>query len=405
MARLCDDWLLEYMQFTQHLEAPDELHFWAGVSTIAGALRRKVWIDQRYWKWIPNFYIVFVAPPGIIAKTTTIDVAHNLLMEIPGVNTGADVTTWPSLVTSMGKATELVEMPDGSLLAMSCVTFSVGELGTFLDLDDRKQIDVLTALWDSRERPFKKETKTQGNDTIENAFINLIAGTTPSWVAHNVPEYMIGGGLTSRMVFVFAKKKRRLIPYPGDEIKPQDYQERKAKLLHDLQEIADLKGEYTMTPEAKEWGRAWYVKLWTERPAELASERYSGYLARKQTHVHKLAMVIAAARSNELVLTREHMEAADRLVTGLERGMNKIFQKVGSVAESVALRELVAIVRLSEPEGILKGTLWRKMVHLFPTIDAFNRALQGAIDAGFVSLHTATSGVLVKAGAAKDEFD
>ena len=59
------------MEYTAPLESPDRMHFWTGVSTIAGALRRKVWIDQRYFQWTPNFYIVLAAPAGIIAKSST----------------------------------------------------------------------------------------------------------------------------------------------------------------------------------------------------------------------------------------------------------------------------------------------------------------------------------------------
>ena len=54
------------------------MYAWVGVSTIAGALRRKVWIDQAYFKWYPNFYIILVAPPGIVAKSTTASLGMRL---------------------------------------------------------------------------------------------------------------------------------------------------------------------------------------------------------------------------------------------------------------------------------------------------------------------------------------
>ena len=39
--RRLGDWLKSYMAYTSPLEAPDDFHFWTGVSTIAGALRRR----------------------------------------------------------------------------------------------------------------------------------------------------------------------------------------------------------------------------------------------------------------------------------------------------------------------------------------------------------------------------
>ena len=71
MPRHFPDWLSAYVEYTSFSEAPRRMHFWAGVSAIAGALRRRVWFDQFYFQWHPNLYIVFVAPPGIVSKSTT----------------------------------------------------------------------------------------------------------------------------------------------------------------------------------------------------------------------------------------------------------------------------------------------------------------------------------------------
>lgn len=74
--------------------------FISGLSlAIAGALRRKVWIDQAYFKWYSNFYIIpLVAPPGIVSKSTTAGIGMSILREVPGVNFGPDVVTWPAFV-------------------------------------------------------------------------------------------------------------------------------------------------------------------------------------------------------------------------------------------------------------------------------------------------------------------
>jgi hypothetical protein len=82
------------------------MYFWVGVSAIAGALRRKVWIDQAYFRWHPNMYIILVAPPGIVSKSTTASVAMRLLRRVPGIKFGPDVVTWQALVGAFAEATE-----------------------------------------------------------------------------------------------------------------------------------------------------------------------------------------------------------------------------------------------------------------------------------------------------------
>jgi hypothetical protein len=71
-------WLKAYLDYTSASEAPDAFHFWTGVSTIAGALRRHVWVEQHIFQWIPNFYIIFVAPAGVATKSTTLNLGMGL---------------------------------------------------------------------------------------------------------------------------------------------------------------------------------------------------------------------------------------------------------------------------------------------------------------------------------------
>jgi len=127
MPRNFDNWLREYQIYTQHSEAPDLFHFWVGVSTIAGALRRRVWIDQRYFQWTPNFYIVFVAPAGIATKSTSIRIGLKLLEEIEGIKFGPQSLTWQALTKALKDAEMGVPYEDG-FIPMSCITCAVSEL-------------------------------------------------------------------------------------------------------------------------------------------------------------------------------------------------------------------------------------------------------------------------------------
>jgi len=217
MPRIHQDWLQAYIQYASNSEAPTYMHFWSGVSAIAGALRRKVWFDMGHFAWYPNFYIIFVAPPGIVAKSTTSGIAMNLLRQVPGVKFGPDVVTWPALVTCFAESTEAFEY-ENDFHPMSCLTLESSEFGNLLDPTDRQMVDLLVHLWDGKQGEFKKSTKNNGSDEVSNPWINIIACTTPSWIAGNFPEYMIGGGFTSRCVFVYADQKAKLVPYPKMEM-------------------------------------------------------------------------------------------------------------------------------------------------------------------------------------------
>ena len=381
--RFSDDWLKSFVDYGSCGEAPLKMLFWTGISTIAGALRRRVWIDQPHYQWTPNFYVILVAPPGVIAKSTTASIGINLLKDIPGVKFGPDVVTWQALVETMGKASELALDPStGEYLPMSALTISSSEFGTLLDPTDRGMVDALVSLWDGQKGVFTKITKSSGNDSVENPWLNLIACTTPGWIKGNFPEYMVGGGFTSRCVFVYAEKKRQLIAYP-DEFISEDFAEKRMRLVHDLELISTMIGEYKLLPEARVWGRDWYEKHSSSRPEHLDNDRFGGYLARKQTHIHKLAIVLAASRSSHLQIDRDILEFAEGMVTSLERDMPMVFETIGQTSITRGLSELVKIVLTKRT--IPQTTLYRILFRTMPAKE-FQDALNSAVLAGYIRI-------------------
>lgn len=387
--RFYSNWLKAYMEYTEHSEAPDSFHFWTGVSTIAGALRRQVWIDQAYFQWTPNFYIILVAPPGIVSKSTTMGIGMKLLRQIEDVQFGPDSITWQALIQYMSRATKLVEMPDGTFHPMSCITIASSEFGTLLNPQDKELVDVMTSLWDGQISPFEKATKTQGNDKILNPWINIIAATTPAWISGNFPEYMIGGGFTSRCVLVYGEKKRKLVAYPGDNI-PANFKEQEKKLVHDLEIISMLKGEFKLSREAKLWGEAWYKAHYEQAHSHMANS-LDGYLSRKQTHIHKLAMVISASQRDDLIVSKEDLEAAASLITSLERDMHRVFGRISKTPASQNAVDVVEVIK--RYREITRSNLF-KLVFSKMSYQQFIEALDSAAQAGYIKIYS--NGPLVK---------
>jgi hypothetical protein len=329
VARQLSNWLDEYLRYSQFSESPENFHFWTGVSVVAGALRRHVWIDMGYFQWTPCFYIVFVAPPGIVSKSTTANVGMNLLREVPGVTFGPDAVTWQSLIQSLAASAETFEY-DQLLHTMSSISIVSSEFGTFLNPNDREMVDVLVSLWDGQIGTWEKATKTQGNDKIQNPWINLIACTTPAWIQGNFPEYMIGGGFTSRTIFVYGEEKRKLVAYPAKEL-PKDFEAQRLRLIHDLEHIAlELIGPYSLSDSATKWGTEWYERLYATNLKTLAQDRFAGYVARKQTHLHKLAMILAASYKDERVIEAADLQLAEARLLEAEQHQELVFSKIVS---------------------------------------------------------------------------
>lgn len=372
------------MELTKHSESPLSFHFWTGVSTIAGALRRRAWIEEGYFQWTPNFYIVLVGPPGIAAKSTTMKVGMKLLERVDGVHFGPTSMTWQALTQSLEEAKEMVGKKgdlEGEFIPMSCITCVISELGVFLRPEDKEFVDVITDLWDSQIGVWIRGTKTQGKTVIENPWLNVLAATTPTWLRENIPDSMIGGGLISRILFVYGDKKRHLVPYPSDFIDEKVFAKFSDLLVEDLREIASIFGRYYLTPEAKAWGKVWYKKHWGPRPIHMASDRYGGYIARKQTHIHKLAIVFAAAQRNERIITLADLQFSERMVTALENDMNRVFQSIGLSDTGKNVRELLVYLRAYK---VLPRQELLKFCIVIMSQRDFKDAMETAIAAGYI---------------------
>lgn len=393
--RRCADWLQSFIEYASFGEAPPRMYFWVGVSAIAGALRRKVWIDQVYFKWYCNSYVIIVAPPGIVSKSTTAGIGMNLLRKVPGMHFGPDIVTWPALVTAFAESTETFITADGTHHPMSAITLESSEFGNLLNPQDREMVDLLVSLWDGKQGTFEKKTKHSGNDSISNPWINLIACTTPSWIAGNFPEYMVGGGFTSRCVFVYADKKHRHVAYPGLEV-PSDIIKRASDLIHDLELIStNLAGEYKLTDEAIAFGRKWYEHHYSHRPPGLDDDQFGGYIARKQTHIHKLAMILSAATSDKLEISAESLKTANEMVTDLETDMPKVFSRIGRSEISVHTERLVSFVRR---RGKVAYSEAYRHVHLYmPSMRDFEDVLAGCIRARYISMSQEGDSIMLSA--------
>ena len=344
MSRNFDDWLKTYMEFFGLFRGSDSLSLldWSiyNLRCVASPSPGSIWGISNGCQ---NFYIVLVAPPGIVQKSSTADIGMRLLRQIKEIKFGPQSTTWQSLVSKLAEST----VPMGGLeqkkvIPMSALTIVASEFGTFMNMNDNEMIDVLVDLWDGKDGPWEKATKTAGADIIQNPCINIIGCTTPSWIAGHFPEYMIHGGFASRTIFIYADRKAKRVPYPFDEI-PKEIMELHDPLVEDLTKISKLLGPMDMTPEAIEFGTQWYHNHMDFIETNHPEDRLGGFYARKQTHIHKLAMILSAARRDTRVIEARDLSDSVTLINSIEAAIPQVFSKI-TASEARAASTLIGLV-------------------------------------------------------------
>lgn len=196
----------------------------------------------------------------------------------------------------------------------------------------------------------------------------------------------------SRCIFVYAEEKRNFVAYPGMAVAGIDIAKMEADLITDLTAIAALSGEFGMTQEAVEWGESWYQRHYSSKGNGLMDDsRFGGYVARKQTHLHKLAMIFSASRSEDLIITAADLQRADTELTALEKDLPKVFDRVGKTTDSVNADRLLELVNA---RGRINFTEAYNLLHsAIPHFEDFDKLMRSLESAGMIKT-SATEGKL-----------
>jgi len=325
MARNFSSWIRSYLEYCEFSEPPEIFSYWVAISTIAGASQGKCFIAMGTFEWTPHCYILLIGPSGS-GKTTAINAGMRLLRKVKGVRMGSESITWQAVIDELGDAAAggTGIRARGGIRKHSSVTYGLGELGTFLDPRDKKLMAELTQLWSGDgSDEFKRRTRRDGGRIIERPHLNLIAGATPAWVSENLPPSLISTGFTSRCILVFAESKKTLVPYPKRAAEQgRGYvPDMASKLIEDLEKIALLKGEFTLSEQAYALGTDWYMQFSKQPPVGLSPDTFGGYLQRRQAHAHKISMAISAAQGDSMIIEAKHLEEAITILSSTEKAM------------------------------------------------------------------------------------
>jgi hypothetical protein len=151
-----------------------------------------------------------------------------------------------------------------------------------------------------------------------------------------IPHEAVGGGFTSRVIFIVEEVKRKLVPEHAMTMREMELQE---MLVRDLERISRMVGEFSMTKETKAIYVDWYIKqnqLVEAGTPAVDDPRFAGYNERRATHLRKLLLICSASRGDDLLITPEDFNRATHLLTDAEVNMHKTFGGFGKSRTSDA---------------------------------------------------------------------
>jgi hypothetical protein len=360
--RECGNWINAYMEYTKESESPDAYHIWVALSSIASVARRNVMLDQGIYLLFPNLYIALVGPPARTAKSTAIRMGRRLITQVPGIKLGPDACSREQLIRAMAES---------KMDNQCCLTIHSTEFSSIIDTSGILMVQFLTDIYDCdyhNPSGWRYETKTSGKDNIVNPFLNMLVGTTPSYIADSMPDNVIGHGFTSRTIFIYGDKERHENPRPKEASKAL-----MKALVTDLHTMANLRGEFTWDCDEAEHDAKthqerhvtcglkayedFYHKLFQTIPAD---HRLEGYHWRKKIHVLKVAMILCMAEKDELVLDAKMLKAADQFLELIEEPMARTFSAVGKYERASDMERIGSQVMAAGSNGLPVSEVFRR---------------------------------------------
>jgi len=165
MSRRLNDWIKNYIQYTEYSESPLSYHTWAGVFCLASALQRKVYMQWGHTTIYPNQYIILVGPSGRARKGEAITTARSLIEEL-NIPLISDDNSPEAVILDMKRSTtNFTDAISGAVRLQSAVSCFAEELAVFTGYQNSAFLAYLTQWYDSRDK-WVRRTKHQGTDEI-----------------------------------------------------------------------------------------------------------------------------------------------------------------------------------------------------------------------------------------------
>jgi hypothetical protein len=373
-----ESFLKKYVRLVQDTEIPGIFALWSGLAAISAILGRKVWVDRGVWVCFPNLFIVLVASSGRCRKSTSIGITEKLLNRIEPTppNLISQKLTPEAIIQAMK-----VDLSDenSQYVKTSCTGYVLAdEFSTFLNKKTYEDglAALLIQMFDCKSK-FEYHTRSRGVERLEDVCLGILGGSTIEWIKEAIPISAIAGGLTSRIIFVYAAEPPRSIMTRRLTPEQIDLQGQLVEILQDLQSI---EGEMTLSDEAEAYYEAEYHRFYAGT-SFFANKYLSGYASRRHVHMLKLAMLfsVISSKENRKIIDVSDLSSALRTLDLVEKYLPLLMNIITSSEYGAILDEVYQFIR--ESSAVDRRTITNRFIHRIDQ-NYINGILSSLITAG-----------------------
>lgn len=336
---LWTDFLADFMALTEGVISPDIFKLWTGITMVAAALERRVWIKNGPRLAFPNLYTLLVAPPGV--GKYIVEFARELMDEVhePGTKVGAfkiapDSVTNASLVDAIKAARAVRVQKKGEALEYHSLFVPAEEFQVLLPVYDMQMIATLNSIYNNK--PLHRETRRTGavrDVQIVNPQLNILAGAQPSYFASTFPEEAWSTGFARRIIMIYSPETPKYSLF-GDAFENKELRER---VKYKLSRMSQQYGQMRWRTEAVEFLSDWHDKGGPPVPQH---SKLAHYVRTRSLNVLKLSIISCVSRTGGDLIELEDVKRALHWLLTAESLMPDIFREMIGKSDIQIIEEM-----------------------------------------------------------------
>lgn len=327
------DFVDKFVEMTDGRPSPEIFRKWAAITTLSGAVEKRVWTRMKAGNQYANLYTMLIAPPGI-GKSQAINPAETLLKATKKFNIAPNSVTSASYIDALARAEKAFTISSTQRLTYHHLFVFAAELGVFLNAYDLGFLSIINELFDHKDT-YREERRHSLKEPIEihKPMTTMLVGTQPGFLGTLLPEQAWTMGWTSRLLMVYSTELPD-VPLFGEYEKHDEIQ---GKLSKKLDDCASYFGEMKWDMEAIREIEAWRKDKWAPIPDH---PKLANYIPRRGTiFAVKLAMVSALSRGEELAIRKRDVERARGWLLEIEALMPQIFRDMITRSDDQVIEE------------------------------------------------------------------
>jgi hypothetical protein len=328
------------MDFTAGMKSPPQFRLWSGIFLLAAAPQRRIWVQLPSYQTFPSMMIMLVGPPA--AGKFVIERAKELmegirLKEKKKFHIASTSMTYASLIDELAHSSCSIQQ-EGKMpyTFHSLISFNE-EFRVLLPGYHQEFIAKLDYIWNCPKSYEESRRKDNRQVTIPFPQLNLLGGTTPSYLSTTFPPEAWDTGICRRLFMIYASES----PYVDIFDQLEDQAPLLSHLQHQLDVISNLHGPFKWEPQAWTCVREWFEK--TEKFGTEPKPTHSKliyYNGSRIIFLLKLCQISALSRSGALIIQHSDAERALHFLRSAEERMPDIFRAMRGKSDREVMEEL-----------------------------------------------------------------